>query len=385
MKRYSKTGRHFLSIALVIGLSAGCSTIDKLNPFSSSVKLPELAPVKQSVQVGTLWRSSVPKGGEYVLVPARVGDSVYAAGRDGTIVRIDAGREVWKINAGMTISGGVGASEEFVVVGSPKGEVHAYGVDGKLAWKSRVSSEVLAPPAIGEGVVLVRSADSRIHALDLADGKRKWVYQRATPSLSLRSAAAPLMLDKAALAGFSGGKLLALSLANGGPLWEVTVALPRGATELERIADVTSEPVLGPRQVCAAAYQGRLGCFDPASGNALWTRDISSFAGMDTDGQSIYVTDEKGAVHSLDIKTGASIWKQDKLQLRGVMRPLVVGTYLAVADSKGLVHLLRRSDGEFAARMVVDSSGVRADLVRLSDSAFLVQCVNGELSAFSVP
>ena len=371
-------------VALLIGVSAGCSTIDKLNPFSSSVKLPELAPVKATAQVTPVWSGSVPKGGDYVLVPARVGDTVYAAGRDGTVVRFDGGRQVWRVNAGATISGGVGASDKLVVVGSPKGEVHAFGVDGKPLWKSRVSSEVLAPPSIGGDVVLVRSSDSRIHALDLADGKRKWIYQRATPSLSLRSVAGPVMLEKVALAGFSGGKLLALSLANGGPLWEVTVALPRGATELERIADVTSEPVLGPKQVCAAAYQGRLGCFDPASGNALWTRDISSIAGMDTDGRSIYVTDDKGAVHALDISTGASIWKQDKLQLRGVTRPLAIGTYVAVADSKGMVHLLRRSDGEFAARLVTDSSGVRADLVRLSDSTFLVQCVSGELFALGV-
>jgi outer membrane protein assembly factor BamB len=105
---------------------------------------------------------------------------------------------------------------------------------------------------------------------------------------------------------------------------------------------------------------------------------------MDSDGQAIYVTDDKGAVHALDINTGASIWKQDKLQLRGVTRPLVVGTHVAVADSKGLVHLLRRADGEFAARLVADSSGVRADLVRLSESSFLVQCVSGDLFALSV-
>lgn len=372
-------------LALLIGVSAGCSTMDKLNPFSSSApKLPELAPVSTTAQVTSTWRNSVPKSGEYVLAPARVGDTVYAAGRDGTIARFDSGRQAWKINAGVTISGGVGASDRFVVVGSPKGEVHAFGTDGKPLWKAHVSSEVLAPPAVGEGVVLVRTSDSRIHALDVADGKRKWIYQRATPSLSLRSVAGPVMVEKAALAGFSGGKLLALSLANGGPLWEVTVALPRGATELERIADVTSEPVLGPKQVCAAAYQGRLGCFEPASGNVLWTRDISSIAGMDTDGRSVYVTDDKGAIHALDINTGASIWKQDKLQMRGVTRPLVVGTHVVVADSKGLVHVLRSADGVFAARLSTDSAGVRADPVRLSDSSFLVQGVSGDLFAFSV-
>ncbi len=178
--------------------------------------------------------------------------------------------------------------------------------------------------------------------------------------------------------------MLAISLANGGPLWEVTVSLPRGATELERIADITSTPILGPKQVCAAAYQGRLGCFDPASGNAIWTRDISSINGMATDGRVVYVTDDKSAVHALDINTGASLWKQDKLQLRGVTRPLVVGTHVAVADSKGLVHLLRRSDGEFAARLSLGSSPIRADMIRLSDTSFLVQTTGGDLTALEI-
>lgn len=373
------------ALVLAAGMLGGCSTLDSLNPFTPSApKLPELAPVKPTAEVATLWRASLPGAGDYTLVPARVGESVYAAARDGTIVRLDNGRQAWKINAGATISGGIGASDRMLVVGTPKGEVLAFGTDGKPLWKARVTSEVLAPPAIAESVILVRTADSRVHGLDVQDGKRKWIYQRSSPSLSLRSTSAAVLLEKSALLGFSGGKMLAVSLANGGPLWEVTVSLPRGATELERIADVTSAPMLGPKQVCAAAYQGRLGCFDPSSGNAIWTRDISSIAGMATDGRAVYVTDDKGAVHALDINTGASIWKQDKLQQRGVGRPLVVGTHVVVADSKGLVHLLRRSDGDFAARLSTGSAAVRADLQRLSDTSFLVQNVAGELTAFEV-
>ena len=124
--------------------------------------------------------------------------------------------------------------------------------------------------------------------------------------------------------------------------------------------------------------------FDSNTGNTVWSRDMSSSTGLDIDNRYVYVTDDKGAVHALDVNTGASIWKQDKLQLRGVTRPLVVGAYVAVADSKGLVHLLRGADGEFAARLLTDSSGVRADLVRLSESSFLVQCVSGDLFALSV-
>ena len=57
--------------------------------------------------------------------------------------------------------------------------------------------------------------------------------------------------------------------------WDGTVANPKGSTELERIADVTSMPLALDKDVCAIAYQGRVACFDMARGTLSWSRDIS--------------------------------------------------------------------------------------------------------------
>jgi len=40
--------------------------------------------------------------------------------------------------------------------------------------------------------------------------------------------------------GTAGGKLLAIDVPTGNVAWEGNVATPKGATELERIADITS-------------------------------------------------------------------------------------------------------------------------------------------------
>ena len=168
--------------------------------------------------------------------------------------------------------------------------------------------------------------------------------------------------------------------SNGAAVWEVTVALPKGATELERVADVTSSPAVSGTTVCAAAFQGRAACFDSKTGNTLWSRDMSSSAGVDIDNRYVYVTDDKGWVHALDRSSGASIWKQDKLANRGLTRPLAIGGRVVVADYQGTVHLLRQEDGAFAARATTDGSAVRAELVRLG-AGFLVQTANGGLYA----
>jgi outer membrane protein assembly factor BamB len=156
--------------------------------------------------------------------------------------------------------------------------------------------------------------------------------------------------------------------------------LPKGSTELERIADVTSNPVVSGSVVCAAAFQGRVSCVDTANGSVLWSREMSSSAGVDIDNRYVYATDDKGAVHALDRITGASVWRQDKLGLRTVSRPLVVGNQVAVADYQGFVHLLRRDDGAFAARLATDGSAVRANLIP-SGEGFLVQTANGGVFA----
>lgn len=378
--------RRRVALALAAVLSAaGCSTLDSLNPFSSSgPKLAELPPITASIGVRTAWRESVGKSDIYVFTPAVVGDAAFVAGGKGEVLRIEGGAVRWKIDAGTPLSGGVGSDGRRVVVGTPKGEVLAFDADGgKELWRARVSSEVLAAPAVSDTLVVVRSGDNRIFAFDAADGKRKWVYQRQTPPLSLRTFAAPLIDGGYVFAGFPGGKLMAITTNNGASAWEGTVALPKGTTELDRVADITSAPVIAGRMICAVAYQGRIACFDLGTGNLAWARDMSSAVGLAADDRHIYVSDDQGAVHALALTGGASIWKQDKLRQRQLSAPLALGSTIAVGDLQGMVHFLSREDGAFVGRATTDGTPVATQPQRLGDR-LLLQTRGGSVLALDV-
>lgn len=371
-----------LATVLLVLLLSGCSTLESMNPFASSgPKMAALQPIIASAQARVVWRESVGKTDVYAFVPAVTGSTVYAASKDGNLIRIDDGKLAWKINAGQPLSGGVGADANMVVVGSPKGDVLAFAsADGQLLWKVKASSEILSPPALGEGMVVVRSADNRLAAYDALDGKRKWIYQRPSPALSLRVTASPVIAGKYVFAGFPGGKLIAVSTSNGAALWDGTVALPKGSSELDRVADITSAPVISGRTICAVAFQGRVACFDLGNGNLVWARDMSSAVGLAIDARYLYVTDDKGSVHALDMASGASIWKQDKLFLRRVTAPVPLRGLIAVADVQGVVHFLNRDDGSFVARLTTDGSPVIAPMQTLV-SLLLVQTSNGGVYA----
>jgi outer membrane protein assembly factor BamB len=382
--------RRRITAVLALLLLSGCANFS-LNPFdwfggSEGPKPTPLTPLSGGQTVRVLWSSSVGNADRYIFSPALVGDDVYAASHDGTVARIEAatGATRWRVSTDARLSAGVGSDGSTVVVATAEGEVLALSAaDGTTRWRARVSSAVLAAPVVGDGLAIVRSIDSRLFAFAVTDGKRRWVYQRAAASLLVRSPAGMMLVPGLVLAGFPGGKLVGIATANGAARWEGSVASPRGATELERVADVVGQLAMDGRQVCAAAFQGRVTCFDSRDGNTLWSRDLSSVTGVSLDARHAYVSDDKGAVHALDRASGRSLWKQDKLAYRQLSLPFPIGSAVAVGDFEGYVHFLAQDSGAFVARIATDGGAVRAAPIRLP-SGVLVQTSNGGLFALSL-
>jgi outer membrane protein assembly factor BamB len=376
--------------ALALVSIAACSTIgdtyDRWFGSRPAAKPAPLAVFKATAQTRIAWQGSAGPAERTVFFPALTGTTVYAAGAAGQIVGFDTrtGKPVSRLTIGQRLSGGVAASGSLVLVGTAKGEVLAYEAGGKQLWKTQLAGEVLAPPAVEGTLVAVRAGDGRVYGLDALTGKQRWVYQRATPALSLRSYSGVVLERGAVFAGFSGGRLVGLNAQTGAVGWDSVVALPRGTTELERVADVMGLPVVDGDRVCAVAYQGRVACFDTQSGTTIWARDMSSVAGMDADHRGAYVTDDKNAVVALDKASGGSLWKQDKLFGRGLSAPLAFGRYVIVGDYEGYVHLLSREDGSFAGRIATDGSAIGAAPLALDGDTVLVQTRNGGVFAIAV-
>ena len=380
----------FVLALLLTAIAVGCTTLsdtyDRWFGGRPAAKPAPLVPIQPTAQPHIVWRGEVGPAERSVFFPAVTGKLVYAAGAAGQIVGFEAGtgKVVTRLNAGQRLSGGVGASGSFVLVGTGKGEVLAFDASGKQLWKAQLSGEVLAPPAVEGTLVVARAGDGRLYGLDAADGKQRWVYQRTTPPLSLRNYSGVVLDRGAVFAGFPGGRLVALAAANGNVGWDSVVALPKGATELERVADVIGLPVVDGDRVCAVAYQGRAACFDTQSGTTVWARDMSSIAGMDADHRAAYITDEKNAVVALDRSNGASLWRQDKLAGRNITAPLAFGRFVIVGDLEGYVHLISREDGSFAARIATDGSAIGAPPVALDANTLVVQTRNGGVFAIAV-
>ena len=368
-----------LIVTLLLGVVlGGCG--------STGPQPAKLVSFKPSAKPVVAWQANVGDAGRYVFTPAIVGNSVLAASTRGDLVRLSAanGKTLWRLDTRAPLSGGVGVGENMVLVGTSKGSVLAYDLEGKPLWQSRVSSEVLsAPQAAGEFVV-VRSGDSRIYGLDARDGSRRWEYQTTPPPLTLRANPGVIILEGFVIAGMPAGKLIVLNIANGGLVWETVVAAPKGDNELERITDIAGPPLVEAGRVCAATFQGRAACYETQKGGQLWARPASSVGSLAADDLSVYLSEDTGAVVALDKSSGASVWKQGKLSYRNLSAPLATKDYVVVGDFEGQVHFLKFEDGSFAARIATDGGGIAAAPKLMGDNKVLLQTRKGGVYVIAI-
>ncbi|AXV81895.1 outer membrane protein assembly factor BamB [Ralstonia solanacearum] len=344
-----------LAAAAALG---GCSLFSSKNKHEPA----KLQDVQQVLAVRQAWSVSVGKSGRYVMQPAVAGDNVYVSAAGGTVTALEGatGRAVWRGKADVDLTSGPGSDGTLTAVAGEKGTIIAFDDKGAQKWKASVNGEVLTAPLVGQGLVVVRTTDGRIMGLDGASGERKWIYQRSSSALNLRSSLPMVFAGDNVVLGFAGGKLGAIAANNGALRWEATVSYPRGVSEIERLNDVTGTPSIDGQQVCAVSFQGRVACFDITTGAPRWGRDFSSPTGVTQEDGNLFAADDKSVVYGFNAQNGADLWKNEALLWRELGAPLAFGRAVIVGDFEGWLHFLSRDDGKFVARVKADGSAISA-------------------------
>lgn len=376
-----------LSIVLFAWLISACSIFES-DGDGEELGPAELVDFAEEIDVKTLWSRGIVsgQGGFNRLQMYKSDDVIYVAGHEGdvTAVAADSGKVIWSENYELPITGGVGMGVEQLYVGTTDGEVIALSPDnGQLIWKVSVQGEVLSAPQGNGKVVAVQSYDGKLHGLNPEDGSSLWTFDSNVPVLTLRGTSSPLFYGDVVLAGFGNGKVAAFDGESGTLRWETRIAVSQGRSEIERIVDIDGTLKLVGNILYVVSYQGKLAAVDVNSGRRLWQQDASSYVGVDQGFGNIYVSDQQGSLMAY-YKSGQGLrWEQAQLGRRGLNRPSVLRSWLAVADIEGYVHFISQVDGHFVGRVRVDSDGVRADM-QVAGNVLYVLTNNGELHALRV-
>lgn len=398
-------------LVFAVALS-GCETLESLNPFTDDgddEQPAALTDFTEEARIDLRWDAQVGegRGSKFVpLTPAVAGPRVFAADAYGTVAAFerDTGKRVWQVELEHVqperswtarirfwepvddsfVTAGVGAGAGAVYVGTADGEVIALDdLSGKELWRGKVSSEVAVAPQTDGDIVAVLTIDGRLHALERATGVRRWSYDTQVPVLTLRGAARPLLVDGVVVVAFPSGRLVALRGAGGEPVWEHRLALPQGRSELERMIDVDGTPIIEGDLLFAASYQGRIKALRVGDGTAVWEREMSSYQSLGAGLGLIYAVGKEDQVLALDQRSGDTMWTNPSFKFRRLSGPGVIGSYIAIGDAAGYLHVLAQSDGRIVGRREIDSDGLQSDFV-VADGVLYGYSDGGELFAATI-
>ena len=351
------------------------------------------------VEAEVIWSKGVGSGvGKYysILHPAFDSKYVYAASRNGDVYAFNkiTGSREWhfdiddedenddrrstRLSGGLTVDDG----SSLLFVGSENGFVYAINTkDGSLAWKQEVGEEVLSSPAFDADKVFVLTSAGELIGLNEKDGKILWKTGSDSALLSLRGDSTPVPLaGKVVLYGSSNGQIIMVDQNRGLLVNQMRIGVPRGATQLSRLSDVNSSPVVISDEIYAVSFNGTMKGFLLPQMNQTWARNYNSCLDMTYDLTDLAVTDKAGHVYAVIRVDGSERWVNTSLTYRQVTAPAYFKDYVIVGDYEGWLYFLDNATGEFRSRLKLGGNGIYTGAVVDGDIAYL-QTRNGEIYA----
>ncbi|MCC2614959.1 outer membrane protein assembly factor BamB [Aestuariibacter halophilus] len=402
-----------LLLAGALALS-GCSTVSDWFADDEELEVRRLPDIEARFTPQVVWEKDIDNGVDQYfsrLSPALGYGALYVANRQGGVFSLDPanGKTNWQADFATfddsgylsfltnlfsdgvpaKISGGLTLAYETVYFGTEDGYVYALDAEtGEQRWRVSVRGEVLARPAVDENVVVVNTGSGQLFGLDAASGEQLWRYESEVPALSLRGISAPAAANGGAIVGTASGKLAVTLLETGQTAWEQPIAKPSGATELDRIVDIDTAPVVFGGVIYTISYSGTLAAVELRSGRVMWKREYNSYQDLVVQGNQLFVVDTKSNVYSLDRRNGIEQWSMGRLRGRELTHVVVANNNVVVGDKFGFLHWLDRNDGSLVARLDVggddEDNGIYTAPV-VGDDVLYLQTREGDVFAVSTP
>lgn len=290
--------------------------------------------------VEVVWKADDPRA--IKAAPVVVGDLLVHAGNDGSVVASDraTGRQRWAFKTGGEILGTPAWNGQCLVVGSGDGKVYALDGQGRQRWAYDAGRPVYGWPLIEGDTVFVGDNGGRMHAISLADGSKRWVFERADFGIE----SLPAVWKDLLVFGAWDGYLYAVDQSTGKLRWKSLgpKSSDGGAARYYAPADCGPIVVGDALFVCDRGY--RLGKYDP-DGKLVSTWDAAVTGIVPAaDGQHFYARTTDSHVRKYD-DSGQVIWDKEIPAGRFPIPPTEHDGRLYVCSNTGLLSVLDAGDG----------------------------------------
>ena len=337
-----------LSLALV-GCANKAIKVEEQKPNP----LPKIAVSQSLVSVASYSVSSSQEVDPLRLQLGLADGKVFTADPKGEVTAYQGKQRIWQTKVSkLGISAGAIAGEGVVIVANKKGQLFALDqATGERKWQSQLSSAVLAPSLIQSGRVITLANDGTVFAHDVATGQQVWTYNLPKVDFSMRGTAAPVAVDpRNVLVAWANSSIYVIDTVTGIPQLQRRVSINDGRSDIQRLNDIDSEPVVAGRYLISTSYQGQVTALDLVSQQVVWSENASSLRSPVIFDNKVFVAKSTGQLTAYNITTGQQIWQNEQLLNRRLSNPVMLNNQLVVGDLEGVLHLVDPNTGDLVGR-----------------------------------
>ncbi|WP_434777755.1 outer membrane protein assembly factor BamB [Neisseria sp. Ec49-e6-T10] len=362
--------------SILVSWLAACSSAPKP---TDPVKLVD---IQQTQFINSKWSATIGKTDTLTFAPTYAAGAVFAANEKGQIFEFDhsSGRTLLSFDTKAKLSSGIAVVDNLVFVGDQNAKLLAFDVTTKQKiWEQPLTSVLSEAPILVGSILVTRAKDGRLSGFNPQTGQVLWTFANTLPALNIRhTGTLTPVSEQLFLTSQAGGGLVVVNAQTGEAVWNVIVATARGTSDLERVTEVLSPPVVDSGQVCAVAFQGRIACFDAQSGQPIWASPASSSKGLAALGRLLVLTEDDGTVKAFDRTNGQVLWQNHDLKNRKVSAPVILSQNILVVDFEGVGHVIDPATGSIVGRAKLGTGFLTAQPKQLDESA-LLQGSSGKL------
>lgn len=348
-----------------------------------------------SIKAGRASRGDLPLNSPPIIADNRV----FTLDTKTKLYAFDAnsGAKIWSRDVGSlkekedVITGGVAYAHKTLFVTNGYDEALALSPeDGEILWRKTLPSPSRAAPTIIADKVYISTTDSRLIALNAADGSGLWEYRGVGETAGLLGAASPAASKNIVIGVFSSGEITALRTENGSVAWSDNLSsVNNSGGGLESISDITAMPVMHQGIVIAMSYSGKIAAIDERSGIRIWQREIGGTRTPLVAGSALFVLSSENQLIGMNLSNGSIFWIKElerfenEKHMKNPLQwssPVMAENRLILVSSNGILLEINPDNGD-----IINKTKIK-DKVRLApalaNNTLYMLSENGKLSAY---
>lgn len=262
---------------------------------------------------------------------------------------------------------------------------------GAEIWSQKLQASGSGSPTYGDGLVYLVAGDKTAWALEADTGRIRWQMDGLEDIHNIHGGPAPALTDQFVIFGYGSGDLQGAFRKGGLRMWNATIAGSRDGFAINRIDDITGDPVVVGNTVYAANHSGRLVAMNAGSGKRQWTAHDAALQPVWVTGGAVFFISDRNDLKRVNASDGAEVWSVElpgytsqrprrRDRIFGNYGPIVAGGRLYVAGGDGLLRAFDPASGELLKTAEIPGGATANPVV--ANGVMYIVTKKGQLQAY---